>query len=157
MLQPFSKTAVAVTTRAATRRAPTAKPATASRPFSSSSQSQSRSPPPTSSTRPTRTTTRTTATTEAQAQAQAKAEATQKIRRIILTVSFAAVIFTGTIYGAGLKTQQEWKAEKKKVQEASVDEKVAMLERQKLDMLRQKTEIESKVANPAKGGRGGGQ
>ncbi len=24
--------------------------------------------------------------------------------------SFAAVIFMGTIYGAGLKTQQEWKA-----------------------------------------------
>lgn len=67
------------------------------------------------------------------------------------------------------------------MQEASVDEKVTMLERQKLDMLRQKTEIESKLrelrarikqnaeaeaeatagggqgANPAKGGRGGGQ
>lgn len=49
------------------------------------------------------------------------------------------------MYGAGLKTQQEWKAEKKKVQEASVDDKVAMLEQQKRDVMRQKTEIERKL------------
>jgi hypothetical protein len=32
-----------------------------------------------------------------------------KYRRIIWTVAFAAVIITGSIYGAGLKTQREWK------------------------------------------------
>ncbi|KAL2168068.1 hypothetical protein VTG60DRAFT_496 [Thermothelomyces hinnuleus] len=69
-----------------------------------------------------------------------------KVKRIIYTIGFAAVIITGTIYGAGLKTQQEWKASKQKLQEATVDEKVAMLEAQKLDLLRQKEEIEGKLA-----------
>ncbi|KAK3298158.1 uncharacterized protein B0H64DRAFT_384274 [Chaetomium fimeti] len=157
MLQPLSKTAVA-TTRAAARRAPTAKPAT-SRPFTSSPSSPSRRPPPPASSSTSSSSSTTTA-------AKTKDEATQKTRRIILTLAFAAVTFTGTIYGAGLKTQQEWKAEKKKVQEATVDDKVAMLERQKLDMLRQKTEIEGKLAEirarmrerdvEAGGGGGGG-
>ncbi|AEO61058.1 hypothetical protein MYCTH_2310866 [Thermothelomyces thermophilus ATCC 42464] len=69
-----------------------------------------------------------------------------KVKRIIYTIGFAAVIITGTIYGAGLKTQQEWKASKQKLQEATVDEKVAMLEAQKVDLLRQKEEIEGKLA-----------
>ncbi|KAH6855299.1 hypothetical protein B0I37DRAFT_411302 [Chaetomium sp. MPI-CAGE-AT-0009] len=141
MLQPLSKPALSAT-RAAARRAPTTKPAP-SRPFSyspspsSPSPSPSRRPPPASSSSSSPTTT---------AAAQTKAETTAKVRRIILTLAFAAVTFTGTIYGAGLKTQQEWNAEKKKMQEASVDDKVAILERQKLDMLRQKVEIEDKLA-----------
>ncbi|KAK4153716.1 hypothetical protein C8A00DRAFT_43412 [Chaetomidium leptoderma] len=69
----------------------------------------------------------------------------QKSRRIIWTVAFAAVTFTGTIYGAGLKTQQEWSAEKQKVEEATVDEKVALLEQHKLGLMRQKNEIEGKL------------
>ncbi|KAL2161131.1 hypothetical protein VTH06DRAFT_8350 [Thermothelomyces fergusii] len=75
------------------------------------------------------------------------AEQKLKVKRIIYTVGFAAVTITGTIYGAGLKTQQEWKASKRKLQEATVDEKVAMLEAQKLDLLRQKEEIERKLAD----------
>ncbi|KAK4038679.1 hypothetical protein C8A01DRAFT_47759 [Parachaetomium inaequale] len=74
-----------------------------------------------------------------------KTETAQKTKRIIITLAFAAVISTGTIYGAGLKTQQEWKAEKQKVQEATVDDKVAMLERQKHDLMRQKREIDAKL------------
>jgi hypothetical protein len=94
------------------------------------------------------------------------------------------VTFTGTIYGAGLKTQQEWKAvskhpfssppftqrthgpsssldmyihfdgivclhgvqEKQKVQEASADEKIALLSQHRADLMRQKWEIEGKLA-----------
>ncbi|KAK4248719.1 hypothetical protein C7999DRAFT_40113 [Corynascus novoguineensis] len=73
------------------------------------------------------------------------AQQKQKTKRIIYTLGFAAVIITGTIYGAGLKTQQEWKATKQKLQEATVDDKVAMLEVQKHDLLRQKGEIEAKL------------
>jgi hypothetical protein len=32
-----------------------------------------------------------------------------QIRRIILTGSIAAITATGALYGAGLKTKQEWK------------------------------------------------
>ncbi|KAK4125126.1 hypothetical protein N657DRAFT_355166 [Parathielavia appendiculata] len=75
-----------------------------------------------------------------------KAETAQKWRRIILTVAFASVTITGTIYGAGLKTQQEWKAEKQKVQEAGADEKIAILSQHKADLERQRGEIEGKLA-----------
>ncbi|KAJ4298438.1 hypothetical protein N0V88_003468 [Collariella sp. IMI 366227] len=64
---------------------------------------------------------------------------------MMYTGLFAAVIFTGTIYGAGLKTQQEWKTEKQKVQEASVDDKVAIMQQRRKDLERQKDEIEAKL------------
>lgn len=35
---------------------------------------------------------------------------TPTIKRVIWTGAFAAVTFVGAIYGAGLKTQQEYKA-----------------------------------------------
>ncbi|KAK4239105.1 hypothetical protein C8A03DRAFT_32848 [Achaetomium macrosporum] len=69
-----------------------------------------------------------------------------KWKYMILSVSFAAVVITGTVYGAGLKAQQEYKAEKKKVQEATLEEKVALLEQHKADLLRQKAKIEDKLA-----------
>ncbi|KAL2269390.1 hypothetical protein VTJ83DRAFT_1574 [Remersonia thermophila] len=69
-----------------------------------------------------------------------------KYRRIIWTVAFAAVIITGTIYGAGLKTQREWKTEKKKVEQLSADQRIAMLEQHRADLVRQKREIEAKLA-----------
>ncbi|KAL2147411.1 hypothetical protein VTI28DRAFT_9875 [Corynascus sepedonium] len=75
------------------------------------------------------------------------AQQKQQTKRIIYTLGFAAVTITGTIYGAGLKTQQEWKATKQKLQEATVDDKVAMLEVQKHDLLRQKGEIEAKLGD----------
>ncbi|KAL2136808.1 hypothetical protein VTI74DRAFT_1022 [Chaetomium olivicolor] len=68
-----------------------------------------------------------------------------KWKLMFYTGLFAAVIFTGTIYGAGLKTRQEWKAEKQKIQEASVDEKVAILEQRRADLVRHKDEIEGKL------------
>jgi len=33
-----------------------------------------------------------------------------KWKAVVVSGGFAAVIFTGSIYGAGLKTKQEWKA-----------------------------------------------
>ncbi|KAL1836105.1 hypothetical protein VTJ49DRAFT_5565 [Mycothermus thermophilus] len=69
-----------------------------------------------------------------------------KYRRIIWTVAFAAVIITGTIYGAGLKTQREWKTEKEKVEQLSADQRIALLEQHRADLMRQKREIEAKLA-----------
>ncbi|KAK3311490.1 uncharacterized protein B0T15DRAFT_508044 [Chaetomium strumarium] len=75
-----------------------------------------------------------------------KAGLLPKWKYMIISVSFAAVVITGTVYGAGLKAQQEYKAEKKKVQEATLEEKVALLEQHKADLLRQKAKIEAKLA-----------
>ncbi|KAL2020499.1 hypothetical protein VTK56DRAFT_8384 [Thermocarpiscus australiensis] len=91
----------------------------------------------------------TTAAASSTAASGAAASPTRPIPKwkyMLWTVAFAAVTFTGTIYGAGLKTQQQWKAEKKRIQEASVDEKVSMLETQRAELLKQKREIEAKLA-----------
>ncbi|KAK3996301.1 hypothetical protein QBC44DRAFT_318650 [Cladorrhinum sp. PSN332] len=69
-----------------------------------------------------------------------------KWKAMLWTGLFAACTITGTFYGAGLKTQQEWKAEKQKVQEATIDERVSMLESRRSELVRQKNEIDSKIA-----------
>lgn len=64
-----------------------------------------------------------------------------------MAVGFVAVIVSGTIYGAGLKTEQEWKATKQKIAEATVDERLAMLAQRRADLTRQQREVEDKLAN----------
>ncbi|KAG7291524.1 hypothetical protein NEMBOFW57_001543 [Staphylotrichum longicolle] len=101
------------------------------------------------------------------AEAAAAAAQKKKVKRMIMTGAVAAVVIVGTIYGAGLKTRQEWKAEKKKVQEATVDERVAILELHREDLVRQKGEVEAKLAEirarikasaeAEEGGAGGGR
>ncbi|VBB73670.1 Putative protein of unknown function [Podospora comata] len=66
-------------------------------------------------------------------------------KRLIWTGAFAATAFTGSIYGAGLKTQREWNEEKQKVQELTTDEKVAMLENSKGELWKQKVSLEQKL------------
>ncbi|KXX77200.1 hypothetical protein MMYC01_206388 [Madurella mycetomatis] len=115
---------VATSTKASARPTPKASSTT---PSSSSSSSSSSSKPASQS-------------------APSKRGPPPKWKRMIWTAAFAAVTFTGTIYGAGLKTQREWKAEKQKIQEATADDKVAMLEQRRADLMRQKGEIEGKLA-----------
>ncbi|KAL1876418.1 hypothetical protein VTK73DRAFT_9357 [Phialemonium thermophilum] len=73
------------------------------------------------------------------------AAALPRWKGMVYATAFAAVTFVGTIYGAGLKTRQEYKTEKKKALEATVDEKVAMLEQRRRTLLAQKTDIEAKM------------
>ncbi|KAK4161452.1 hypothetical protein QBC43DRAFT_97066 [Cladorrhinum sp. PSN259] len=68
-----------------------------------------------------------------------------KWKAMLWTGLFAACTITGTFYGAGLKTQQEWKAEKEKVQEATIDERVSMLESRRFELVRQQNELLSKI------------
>ncbi|KAK4172625.1 hypothetical protein QBC36DRAFT_71151 [Triangularia setosa] len=75
----------------------------------------------------------------------AKGESAPRWKRLIWTGAFAATAFTGSIYGAGLKTQKEWKEEKQKVQELTTDEKVAMLESSKGELWKQKVSLEQKL------------
>ncbi|KAK0665816.1 hypothetical protein QBC41DRAFT_327149 [Cercophora samala] len=74
-----------------------------------------------------------------------KAGPVPRWKRLIWTGAFAATAFTGSIYGAGLKTQKEWKEEKQKVQELTTDEKVAMLENSKGELWKQKVSLEQKL------------
>ncbi|KAI0403586.1 hypothetical protein F4802DRAFT_598980 [Xylaria palmicola] len=66
-------------------------------------------------------------------------------KRVIWTGAFAAVTIVGAIYGAGLKTQQEYQAEKKQVLESPVEERIRALEARRAQLLTQKRPLENKL------------
>ncbi|EON98181.1 hypothetical protein UCRPA7_6298 [Phaeoacremonium minimum UCRPA7] len=68
-----------------------------------------------------------------------------RFKRFIWTGAFAAVTVVGSIYGAGLKTQQEFKAERRKIIEASPEEKIAMMEERRKRLLMQRRPFEKKL------------
>ncbi|EMR72297.1 hypothetical protein UCREL1_658 [Eutypa lata UCREL1] len=68
------------------------------------------------------------------------------LQRIIWTGAFAAVTIVGAIYGAGLKTQQEYKSEKKQVVQASVEDRIAVLENRRATLMSQKIPLDNKLA-----------
>ncbi|EAA36315.2 hypothetical protein GE21DRAFT_530 [Neurospora crassa] len=70
-----------------------------------------------------------------------------KWKAAVWTVAFTAVTVTGTIYGAGLKTQKEWNQEKQKIQEATADDKIEMLVNRRAQLFKTKIEIEQKLAD----------
>ncbi|KAK1781313.1 hypothetical protein QBC45DRAFT_449325 [Copromyces sp. CBS 386.78] len=70
-----------------------------------------------------------------------------KWKAAVWTLAFTAITVTGTIYGAGLKTQKEWEEEKQKVQEATAEDKIEMLVNRRAQLFKTKIEIEQKLAD----------
>jgi len=69
----------------------------------------------------------------------------QKIRRIVWTGSIAAVTATGAWYGAGLKAKEEYKVISQQRREATVDEKIAILNEQRSALIAKKLGLEKKI------------
>jgi cell division protein FtsX len=70
----------------------------------------------------------------------------QAVRRWIMTGAVAAITVTGTLYGAGLKTDQEVKQERKRYQQASPEEIISQLQIARDDLVMKKNELERKIA-----------
>ncbi|EUC48231.1 hypothetical protein COCMIDRAFT_87986 [Bipolaris oryzae ATCC 44560] len=70
----------------------------------------------------------------------------QTVRRWIMTGAVAAITITGTIYGAGLKGQQEIKQQKRQILQATPEERIAQLEVTRSDLVLKKNEMERKIA-----------
>ncbi|KAF9698175.1 hypothetical protein EKO04_003687 [Ascochyta lentis] len=70
----------------------------------------------------------------------------QAVRRWILTGAVAAITVTGTIYGAGLKSDREVKAERKRYQQASPEEIISQLQIARDNLVIKKKEMERKIA-----------
>ncbi|KAI0542705.1 hypothetical protein GGR58DRAFT_167759 [Xylaria digitata] len=66
-------------------------------------------------------------------------------KRMIWTGAFAAVTIVGSIYGAGLKTQQEYSAEKKKILETPIEDRIRELEARRAQLVTQKRPLERKL------------
>lgn len=81
----------------------------------------------------------------ARAAAAAAAAQRTKVKRFIWAGSFAAITIVGTIYGAGLKSQQEYKSEVEKYVHAGVEEQIAILEHRKQALVSQKAPLEEKL------------
>ncbi|KNG50220.1 hypothetical protein DDE82_006426 [Stemphylium lycopersici] len=69
----------------------------------------------------------------------------QSVRRWIMTGAVAAITMTGTIYGAGLKGQQEVKQQKRQILEATPEERIAQLEVTRADLVLKRNEMERKL------------
>ncbi|KAH8730533.1 hypothetical protein GQ44DRAFT_606869 [Phaeosphaeriaceae sp. PMI808] len=70
----------------------------------------------------------------------------QAVRRWIMTAAVAGVTITGTIYGASLKGDQDVQKEKKRILEATPEERIAQLEVARADLVLRKNEMERKIA-----------
>ena len=73
------------------------------------------------------------------------APSTQAIRRIIMTGSVAAITATGVWYGAGLKTKQEYKQERRTLLEAPPAERIQQLEAVRGQLVKRKEDLEEKI------------
>ncbi|KAL1600111.1 hypothetical protein SLS59_006185 [Nothophoma quercina] len=70
----------------------------------------------------------------------------QAVRRWIMTGAVAAITVTGTIYGAGLKSDQDVKRERRRYQQASPEEIISQLQIARDDLVVKKNELERKIA-----------
>ncbi|KAF7672012.1 hypothetical protein GT037_009911 [Alternaria burnsii] len=73
----------------------------------------------------------------------------QTVRRWIMTGAVAAVTITGTIYGAGLKGQQEVKQQKRQILQATPEERIAQLQVARAELVVKKNEMERKMGQIA--------
>ncbi|KAF2741178.1 hypothetical protein EJ04DRAFT_423566 [Polyplosphaeria fusca] len=71
----------------------------------------------------------------------------QAVRRWVWTGAITAVTIVGAIYGAGLRSQQQFTQETKRVLEASPEEKIAQLETVRSDLVRRRNDLQRKINN----------
>ncbi|KAH7398758.1 hypothetical protein DE146DRAFT_755750 [Phaeosphaeria sp. MPI-PUGE-AT-0046c] len=74
------------------------------------------------------------------------ATTTQAVRRWIMTGSVTAITVAGTFYGATLKEDQEVKKEKRRVLQATSEERIAQLEFARSDLVAKKIDLDLKIA-----------
>ncbi|KAK6839527.1 hypothetical protein PG990_011148 [Apiospora arundinis] len=70
---------------------------------------------------------------------------TPTVKRLIWTGAFAAVTIVGAIYGAGLKTKQEFQAEKQQIIESTPEDRIKDLEHRRGVLMSQKIPLERKL------------
>ncbi|KAF2658446.1 hypothetical protein K491DRAFT_593143 [Lophiostoma macrostomum CBS 122681] len=70
----------------------------------------------------------------------------QTVRRWILTGSITAIAATGAIYGAGLRSRQQYEEKRKKAVEATPEDMIAQLEVVRSELVGKKLEMERKLA-----------
>ncbi|CRK28914.1 hypothetical protein HYQ45_007465 [Verticillium longisporum] len=70
----------------------------------------------------------------------------RKVRAGVIAACFAAVVFTGAIYGAGIKTQQEWTEKRGQFRQSPLSEQISVLESQRRGLVEQRDALMNKLA-----------
>ncbi|KAL4794359.1 hypothetical protein BDV19DRAFT_390197 [Aspergillus venezuelensis] len=68
-----------------------------------------------------------------------------KIKKLVLTGAVTAITIAGTLYGAGLKTEQEVKQHTQKVREITIDERIASLQNQRAGLVGKRELVERQM------------
>ncbi|KAL3473493.1 hypothetical protein BJX99DRAFT_261280 [Aspergillus californicus] len=69
----------------------------------------------------------------------------QKVKRMVLTGAVTAVTIAGTLYGAGLKTNQEVSQKVKKSREITLDERITSLQGMRQNLVAKKDLVEKQI------------
>ncbi|KAL4746702.1 hypothetical protein BDW72DRAFT_197445 [Aspergillus terricola var. indicus] len=69
----------------------------------------------------------------------------QKVKKLVLTGAVTAVTIAGTLYGAGLKTQQEVSQQTQTAREITVDERIASLQSTRQVLVSKKELVEKQM------------
>ncbi|KAL3434120.1 hypothetical protein BDV09DRAFT_196060 [Aspergillus tetrazonus] len=69
----------------------------------------------------------------------------QKVKKLVLTGAVTAVTIAGTLYGAGLKTQQEVSQQTQKAREITLDERIASLQSTRQVLVGKKELVEKQM------------
>ncbi|KAJ5595486.1 uncharacterized protein N7459_001694 [Penicillium hispanicum] len=67
------------------------------------------------------------------------------VRRLVLTAAVTSITIAGSLYGAGLKTNQEIAENKRKRQEATFDEQMAALQGMRSNLTARKGMLETQI------------
>lgn len=67
------------------------------------------------------------------------------LKRVIWTGAFAAVTFVGAIYGAGLKTRQDYRQERQRIVELPAEDRVRGLQERRDALVRERRPLEKKL------------
>lgn len=71
--------------------------------------------------------------------------AVQNVRRLVLTGAVVSVTIAGSLYGAGLKTEQEAIQKTQKRQEATIDERISSLQTIRASLTTKKEMVEKQI------------
>ncbi|RDW72568.1 uncharacterized protein DSM5745_07740 [Aspergillus mulundensis] len=69
----------------------------------------------------------------------------QKFKKLVLTGAVTAITIAGTLYGAGLKTQQEVSQHTQKAREVTLDERIASLQNTRQILMGKKELVEKQM------------
>ncbi|KAF2268176.1 hypothetical protein CC78DRAFT_15726 [Lojkania enalia] len=71
----------------------------------------------------------------------------QGVRRWVMTAAITSITVSGAIYGAVLRSKQQFNQERKRLREASPEDMIAQLEAVRADLVMKKNELERKIAD----------